>query len=577
MRLSLAVLVALVAASPLTAEQSWELRGEFVAIKPGDPEVVVLRLADGRTIEVPVGSLTPPGQAAARRQAATGAAAATGAGGEDGAIVTVRGPFGRPVRVSVPESIKDVEADAIHCRSASEAADVYRLFLAGDRPTPAQRTAAEARLKEWGALAEKGCVRLGDRWVPQAEARAASDEATKIVDHALVLMRLGNADLAEEELRKAARIDPESGRASFIIGLSYALVAKSPAKAVEQFADVVRRSPDDPAALSNLAVLEVYARRHATVVEHFRAALEAAVDPMPIAENIAWAIKLAGDAKGNPALAKGRMPDRTVDELNALYKTLTQDRKFTPPATSAAPRFLGPDGVPCAAANLTDVAKHVEAAGPSAVAVRHALGFVIAPGRVVCAREAVADPDGTIRRDTWVALPADPGRRFAATVIVAPQGGDVAILKCQGLPVDPLPVAAATPPLLEISAANLSGGSWLTVRPTFARGKVVTPGDDVRSRGRFVHTAIVPRGPGGGPIVDHAGRVVGMVASTPRTAASGNGGGFGIPVDRLWPLIEEHVPDVEAATNEAGGGDAAAAERRAVAGTVFVSAGRGGR
>jgi hypothetical protein len=68
-----------------------------------------------------------------------------------------------------------------------------------------------------------------------------------------------------------------------------------------------------------------------------------------------------------------------------------------------------------------------------------------------------------------------------------------------------------------------------------------------------------------------------MVASTPRTAASGNVAGFGIPVDRMWPLIEEHMPDVEAATNAADGGDAAAAERRAVAGTVFVPAGRGGR
>lgn len=577
MKTTFAILIVLGAIPPIAsfAEQSWEVRGDFVALKAGETEVVVLRVPGGGTIEVPLESLSPPGQAAARKFAAAAApptAVDEGDDGDEGAVVTVRGPFGRTVRVPVPESIKDVEADAIHCRSAAAATDVYRLFLAGDRPTPAQRTAAEARQREWAAMADKGLVRLGERWVPKAEARAAADEATKVVDHALELMRLGNADLAEEELRKAARIDPESGRASFITGLSYALVAKNATRAHEQFTDVVRREPDHAAALSNLAVLEVYARRYPTMVDHFRDALSASRDPLPVAENVAWAVKLAGDAKASAALAKNRMPDKTVDELNALYRTLTQDLRLKPPATVTAPRFLGPDGVPCVAATIADIAKQVEAADAAAVGMRHALGFVVAPGYVVCPREAVATSDGAVVGDVSVDPPAGPGRALVATVVAAPEDGVVALLRCEGLEVDALPLAETMPPLPAILAVDRSGESWLAVRPSAARGKVVTPALEAQARGRFLHTAVVSRGPGGGPIADESGRVVGMVAATPRTDASGNAAGFGIPVERIWPLVKEHLPDVGAAENATKAGDATAAGLRAGAGTVVVSA-----
>lgn len=564
--------VAVVAASPARAvEQSWEIRGEFVALKAGEPEVVVLRLADGRTLEVPLESLAAPAQAAARRAAAAGPPSAPEAGGE---IVTVRGPFGKPVRVSVPEIIKDVEADAIHCRTAAEAADVYRLFLADERITPESRAAAQARAREWVGMADQGLVRFGDRWVSPAEAQAAAAEATKVVDHALGLMRLGNGDLAEEELRKAARIDPESSRAHFVAGLAYALAVRNPTKAADQFTEAMRRSPDDPAILGNVAALEVLARRYTAVARHFRNALETAVDPGPVVENVAWAVKLAGDAKVNPALAKSRMPDKTVDELNALYRTITQDLGLKPPASVSGPRFVDPRGVPCGAATVADVARQVEAAGAPSLPQRRALGFVVAPGHVVCPREAVTSPDGTVLGDVTIELPTDRGRRRTATIVAAPKDTAVALLKCDGLEADPLPLATTMPPLPVISAVGRAGDSGLTVQLSAARGKVMTPALEVQARGRFVHTAMVPRGPGGGPILDESGRVVGMVAATPRTDASGNVAGFGIPVERIWPVIKDHLPDVEAAGNRTAGGDAAVAERHGVAGTVGVSASR---
>lgn len=560
-------------ASALAVDRVWEFRGEFQQLKAGAPESLVVRLPDGRQLEVPLDALSESSQSTAR-QAAAEMSSPSGGADDEASAVTVRGPFGKAVRLTVPEIIKDVEMDAIHCGSAAEAADVYRLFLARDGLPADRRTAAETRQREWVAMADQGLVRLGERWVPPVEARAATDEATKLIDHALELMQLGNGDLAEEELRKASRTDPEGSRAPFIMGLAYALVARNPAKAVEHFMDAMRRAADDPAVLANLAVLEVYTRRYATLADHFRGALETAGDPVPVADNIAWAVKLAGDAKANPAYARSRMPDKTVDELNTLYRTLTQDFEIKPAPNATAPRFLGPDGLPCAASTLADVARQVQAAGASSNGVRRALGFVVAAGHVICPRSVVTAADGTPLLGISVTMPTDRGRRWTATVVAAPSDGDVALLACEDLKIQPLPLATAIPSSAEVAAVGRSGASWFDGRLAAARGKILTPALQIQARGRFVHTAVVPRGLGGGPIVDATGRVVGMVSPTPRTDASGNTAGFGIPVERIRAIVKEHLPGVEAAANAETGSDAAGVEPKAVAASVLVSAAR---
>lgn len=574
--LSVVVFLVAVALVPTAvADQAWEVRADFESLKPGDPEVVILRLADGTTVAVPLLALSPESQAAVRRAAAgPGPSPAAGEAGDRGAV-TVRGPFGRSVQVFVPDIIKDIESDAIHGRSAEQAADVYRLAIAGDRLSTEQRRAAEDRLREWVVMADKGVVRLGDNWVSREEARSAADEAEKIVAHALELMRLGNADLAEDELRKAARLNPESGRAGFVAGLSYALVARNPAKAIEHFADVVNREPGNAAALCNLAVLEVLMRRYVGVTGHFRDALASTVDRATVSENVAWAVKLAGDAKVVPALAKNRMPDKTVESLNELYRVLTQELRLKPAANVPGPRYLAPDGSPCAAATLRDVAAVFEADHGRLVVEPRAFGFVIATGRVVCPRQVVLAANGSVLDEVAIETSGEERSVFPAQVVAAPADGDVALLACEGLPVEPLPIAARLPSLPEIIAVDRANASWLGARPSAARGKVVTPALQVQASGRFVHTAVVPRGLGGGPIVDEAGRVVGMVAATPFTEASGNAAGFGVPVERILAGLEDHLA-VDTAAGADTKPDLGNAERRAAAGTVVVS-GRGSR
>jgi Flp pilus assembly protein TadD len=556
----LASLVVLAASMPAAAEQVWEVRGELVAIESGASEVAVLRLPDGRQVRVPLESLSESSRAAARqvgaKQAADAALASASPEPRDGSGGG-----------TIPEFIRDVEADALRCRTAADAAAVYRLFLAGpDRPKEATAAATD-RLRHWTALAEQGMVRLGGRQVPPEEARTAARDADKEVEHAIELMRLGNAELAEEALKKAGRVDPESGRAAFLIGLSYALLPRNAAKAYEHFADAARRDPADPAVLNNLAVTEILTRRSTAAVDHLRAALASAGDPRPVADNVAWAIKHAAAAKNDP---RYRMPAKTVNDLNELYRVVTQDMKLKPPETIAAPHLLGPDGTPCTATSLGELARVVSVGWPAPTKTR-CLGFVIAPGRVVCPRQAVVLASGSLAGAVELELAADRARRCTAKVVAAPEESGVALLECATLDVATLPLAKAWPSEPGIEAIGGTLGSWLGGDLLAVRGTAVSPeaaAGDAADRGLFVHTALLPRGLGGGPIMDAAGRVLGMVAPTPATDASGNAGGFGVPLTAILRGLADHLPQD---AGEQPPSDQPAAGSRGLAGTVLVS------
>jgi S1-C subfamily serine protease len=167
-----------------------------------------------------------------------------------------------------------------------------------------------------------------------------------------------------------------------------------------------------------------------------------------------------------------------------------------------------------------------------------------------------------------IELPSAPGRRLTATVVAAPEEADVALLACDALDVEPLPLAKAMSSQPEVTAVERAADSWLAPRPTAVRGTVLTPVLEVQAKGRFVHTAVVPRGLGGGPIVDANGQVVGMVAPTPLTEASGNAAGFGVSVNKILNVVLEDSLDSTIKTDTIAGSN----EGRAIAATLVVSA-----
>lgn len=534
MRRGMACALALGAAFGLlvaaAADRTWELRGEFVSLKPGNSAVAIFQLPDKSRIEVPLTALSEGDRAAIRAALEGGGPVA----GEE--IVMARGPLGRSVALAVPAVIKAVETDAIWCRDAADAVLVYELYLAGDTLSAAERSAATARLADWKKLAAENRVRQGLEWVTPVEQAEARRKADDMLQHAVQLLKLGNNKLAEAELEKASRQSPEDGRAEFILGLAFALSGGT-AKAIEHFVDASRRDPEDPWAITNLATCEFVSGRYAGLANRFREVLDAVPDAQLVADNLGIAIV-------NGSAAKAKMPDRIVGELNDLYRQVVQELKLKAVENAGGRKlaYVTPFGKTCSAGPAAALPALLEPPRDWVVAGRAASGVVVAEGCVLTNRRVLAEMG-----EVWIEDPADPGRRLPATEVASLEEPPVTLLRCEGLSVGPVPLADTMPAEGGAVLAALRPGGPLTGgKAEVARGKIVSAARNDLA-GQCIHSAAVSRGSGGGPIVDATGRVVALVAASPRAEASGNNRGLGIPVERIWPLLKEQFADLQPA------------------------------
>lgn len=543
MRAAWSVVVCLVAGvcgAVRGAEQTWEVRGEFAGLKPGNAAVAVIRLPDGSRLEVPLESLSDSSRAAVEKR--TVAKPKPGEG--TAAAKPADGKAAKPV---VAEPLKNVEADAAACRTAADAVAVYRLFLAADDLAEEDRAAANERLEHWRGLAASGKVRLGTAWVARDAADKAAAEAEKIMTNAFESFRLGNVQLGWEEFQKAERADPESGRASLVMGILQAVRSQDEAKVMESFSEAVRREPDHPAALNNLAVCEVRNRRQAGAVNRFRQSLEHLPDPQPVVDNVAFTIRSA-------SVIRPKMSEKVFGEFNDLYKSFPREWKANP-AAATAHILLSPRCRPFAVGSpISDLEE--AAAAPVA-----GLGFVVAPGRMLVSARLVARA-----REIMVRDPANRQYLYPATVIAAQESPSIALIRCDPLQVSGLPLAEAMPePDTALAAVARASGAPLALGPTLVRGTVRSAAEEDLDGGNVILAAAVAAGLGGGPLIDGSGAVVGMVAAVPRTDASGGKHSVGIPIERIRPFLAKHL-DVPPRDEAAGD-----AEERALAQTALVT------
>jgi S1-C subfamily serine protease len=523
------------------AEQTWEIRGEFSGLKSGSADVAVIRLPDGSRLEVPLGALSDASRSAVEKRV-------TAKPKPDDGTAATKPADGKQPKTVVADALKAVEADAAACRTAADAVVVYRLCLAGDTLEAGDRAAAEERLSYWRGLAAAGKVRLGNAWVARDAAEKAAAEAESIMSHAFELVRLGNFQLAWEEFEKAERADPESGRAPFVMGLFQAINSQDESKVMDSFAEAVRREPDNPAALNNLAVCEVRNRRQSNAVTHFRQALERMPDAQPVVDNVGFTIRTAG-------ALRPKMSEKVIAEFNELYKSFPREWKSNPtPASSYA--LLAPR---CRQFTAGLQATEIE---DVAAALAAGFGFFVAPGRILVSSKLVAGAKEITVRDPANRLSMQP-----ATVLATQESPAIALLKCEAIQGTALPLAKALPDVgTAVTAVGRAVGAPLALGPTLVRSTEQTAADKELDGGNVILSAAVARGVGGGPVIDESGLVVGMVGATPRTEASGTKRGVCIPIERIRPFLEKHLPDARFA-DQSGGDDG----QQAVAGTVIVT------
>lgn len=540
------------------AEETWSVRGELESLKGDEAKVAVIRLGDGTRLEVPLEALSKEdrGKALAKAEQVTQAM-------ETPAVV--KSPRGRPTRLAVPESLKDVEMDALACQTAADAVNVYRLFLALDDLQPQQREAATERVEHWRQLARDGKVRLGDEWVAAGVVTESSQEADDCIEEALEFLRIGNGKLAREMFDKAGRQGKENPRVQFILAMLEA--TQRPLdydRAADVMADLVRRHPGHGAFVNDLAVCEILARRPAEAAAHFRQALMELPDSRVVAENVALVVANAN----NPRVPAMKMTDKVQAEFADLYRFITQALGVKPGATRKELSMIGLNGlaVPLSQVNpaaSVPMAGDRKAASPSRT---EGLGVIVAPRRILTTGQLVAAGESVSVRD-----PANPDNLLPATVVARLDAPDMCLLACDAVQLPALPLAPNPP---------AAGDGMLVVggRPAPLRSvaRVPTPGkvvavDGDPGDGTFIHSADVPRGPGGGAIVDEAGRLVGMEPKMPLTDGIGERHGLGIGIDRITAFVKQHVPDL-ATSADATALDGAALEAKALAGTVTVIA-----
>jgi len=535
------------------AEQAWEVRGEFVGFKAGSDSVVVLQLPDKTRIEVPLAALSEAGRASIE-------AASTKPAAAEGEPVVVRGPLGKSVTLAVPPILKAVETDAIWCRDAAEAVLVYELFLAGDSVPADTRAAAGKRVEHWRRLAAEKRQRQGSDWITPRQQSQIRREAEEQIQQGVQFLKLGNVKLAEAAFQKASRLDVEDGQADFILGLAFALSGADAGKPLDHFGDAVRRAPSDPWAVHNLAICEFAAGRYGSLVDRFRRVFSVVPQSQLAADNLGLLI-------ANASQMRPKVPDRVVSELNTLYRAVVKDLNLKPLDGGAGrqPILLAMSGSGCMPGPIAGLPPLLEPPDDRIVGGRFASGIVVAPGMILTSRP-IADGGG----EMWVEDPAQPGRLQPAVEMASLDGPQVSMVRCAGMTAAALPLAERMPDAgSEVAALQRSGGAFGGAGVEARRGRIM-PRAEGGGGDRFVHSAAVARGCGGGPIVDAHGRVVGIVAPAPGAEASGNSRGLGVPIDQLWPLLKEQIPDLEPATAEPSAGTWEEVERQAAAATVRV-------
>jgi hypothetical protein len=484
------------------ADEVWEIRGQVRTTLTGTGEVVVLELADGRRLEVPVAAMTEASRDRARRTVAASGTAATA-----GAPLAAGG--GRTAAVS--DVATQLEAVALICRHPRDMANLCRVVLADPTLTSVQVAELQDSLGRWTTLAAEGKVRRDKVWVPADEVEKGNREAESLVDHAVELMRLGNAKLVMESLEKASRVGVTSVRGDFLAAMLL-LLQRTPdfAGAANHFAEVLQRQPGNAAALNNLAVCEVMARRPDLAARHFRKALNWTGNGQAVVDNVGFTVAAANIPRTNGP----KMSAKALEEFNGLYRTMAQELGMKARAEAGGLTFIGLKGETCAAARLTPSEAITLAGDVTSEAAREGswLGVVVAPGRVITVADAVIS-GGRLTVTTSGDRPIPLEVQEAALL----DGTGLAVIECQGLKAEPFKVAMAAP--TKGVAVRAGGGRR---KPLLAIEEVVAAGYVVPSAAAsdagvplVIHDAAIPDEVGGGPICDDRGRLVGISVPLP--------------------------------------------------------------
>jgi len=197
-----------------------------------------------------------------------------------------------------------------------------------------------------------------------------------------------------------------------------------------------------------------------------------------------------------------------------------------PSPSAPSPAAAATEGVQ-AAVNST-----VRVEGTGCGGISTGSGFAVGDGLIVTNAHVVTGTGNTRVRTT-------NGRSAGATVVLFDPDRDLAILRVSGLDLPALAPGAARSGT-QGAVIGYPGGGPLRISPAVIEGRLETRGRDIYSkrlvtRDIWTVTADVRPGNSGGPVVDEAGRFIGVVFAA---SVSNPGQAYALTVDEVAPSIQ---------------------------------------
>jgi S1-C subfamily serine protease len=465
-------------------------------------------------------------------------------------VAPVALPKNVPKAPATQADLRALETMALHSSTAKDALALYTAFSATRPMSPSLEDLFKANLQVWEDRTRQDLVRLGDQWVPAADAAKAHQEAAQLFQQAYAMAKDLDFEGARRTLETASRADSNSIAADFTLGILSSITPpkfRSARAAAKHFQVVLQRIPSYVPGLNNLAIAEIRQGQYAEAVRHWREAADRSPTSEEVIQNLGRLISEARLGRVHPS-------DSVLSDATNLYSQVVTTKEAASAAQGHGWRYMPLVLPPDEREGLSRLqAPEAESTG----SVARGTGFVVAPHYVLTCRHVVDDL--MLGRADKIELfdPADANhqRRLPAVCVDVGQEDDLCLLRCDQLNVPPISLADQVPPLdRQVMLIGYPVGSWLGLGLKTTRGTVTAlPGDVQPSGGpkwadfsrKLWYDATSSHGTIGGAVCDDRGHVVAIhsTGQRPDDASTAKYSG-GVPAPNAAAFIRNFVPTI---------------------------------
>lgn len=412
-----------------------------------------------------------------------------------------------------------------------------------DTGRAADLDAAKKELKRWQDMAAAGAERVKGKWVSGDDLKKLHEQVDKLLAESAQLMAGDQTLKAIDKLQDVLRVYPNSFSANFELGYFYLVKGGNDQydKAIASLEAASKLMPSSPETLSDLAIAYNFRRRYEDAVMSAWKAAQIEDSPV-IVQNLVNALSYAppGMRANNPKVRP------VVDEAKLL---------------AGRHGITGPSG------QWTYVRPHPHAMqpgddkkdGPGDMARRGIIGsgtgfFLTADGYILTNRHVAAAGDKMIVR-------LSDGTQKVAEKILVDDEQDIALLKIKSdAPLPFIRLAAYDEPPIgtDVTVMGFPLGAMFGTNVKITRG-VVTSVEDQPSCDVIVDAQVNP-GNSGGPMIDHYGNLMALVAMKTLSDEKISSYGLGISTGRLRKFLDHQKAKIPFKLDAGAKGDVMSTE-----------------